>query len=264
MTDEGSIADYFNSVWNRFDACGLTLGIVWFILRVDVTCDSPKFEVCHTFLAAASIFYCFSILNYVSTMNDFFGKMVILVFDMAWDLCAFFSVWLAFFIGVVVFFYSLYRDIPLFSTPTLVFLTLFAANLNNYDPTFENYDVAPMSDVAIWVETIFVAFFSVVLMNLVIARLNFTYSDVSDHADQEWQFRMAETVKSFLLFRETNPLRMLPAPLNLVPTLLSPFHITYIWIKKNAFLRCLEEMHDHFLDENGNFKKFDVFASIAG
>lgn len=65
---------------------------------------------------------------------------------------------------------------------------------------------------------------AILLINLLIARMSTTYQRINDKALQEWSFVYATTVQNFILINEKSPLSILPAPLNMITTALSPLH----------------------------------------
>ena len=93
---------------------------------------------------------------------------------------------------------------------------------------------------------LFISIFSVVIMNLVVAHMTNTYTRIQNQVEQEWQYRLAETVKMFILIEEAHPWRMLPAPLNIVPFLLSlPFcsiHDFYLWLSYRELKGILKDL----------------------
>eukprot|EP01036_Dinobryon_divergens_P006060 gene6060-8031_t len=59
----------------------------------------------------------------------------------------------------------------------------------------------------------------VILLNLVIATFSATYNKMNEQAVNRWCLMKARLVQTYLLIEERSPLAMLPAPLNLVPTM---------------------------------------------
>lgn len=97
--------------------------------------------------------------------------------------------------------------------------------------------------------SIFVAFFSVVLTNVVITRLNYNCSDVHKRGHQKWQLRMADAQALSTIQLNSDTSNGAEPCLYLVWQMVV-YWSSYLWSK-------------NFLDTNHNFKPYS-FISIAG
>ena len=64
----------------------------------------------------------------------------------------------------------------------------------------------------------------IILFNLLIAKMSTTYEKKEKASLEDWEYERAQIVSQFLLIGERSPLCMLPAPFNLITTILYPFH----------------------------------------
>ena len=206
-------------------------------------------------IATSAILFSLGLLRYLSLWEPL-GKLTIMVFAMMRDLASFALFFVICIFGFCVALFSLFRKAEPFMTSGQTSLTLFSATLNNYDATFDSFTSKDRGhSLGIVIEVIYIVLSSVVLMNLVVARMAATHQKIDQKSFQEWQFSTARTVKQFLLFEEKNPLCMLPAPLNLLPALLLPIH--------SWSLHALSQKKVHEL-ESGKMQQTTLLISIAG
>merc|ERR1711998_32312 len=59
-------------------------------------------------------------------------------------------------------------------------------------------------------------------LNLLIAQMSNTYQSIEESSLEQWLFAKVSTVVRFLVIKESNPLCMLPSPLNLITTAVAP------------------------------------------
>jgi ankyrin repeat protein len=239
-----SVANHLFDVFKWFDICSVTLLVVWLVFKFQSIytpdgqiSDEERVYMVKNYqncLAISAITLSLGSLRYFSLWEPL-GKLTIIVFAMIKDLASFAIFFLICIFGFCVAFFSIYRYDAAFATSGQTSLTLFSATLNNYDATFDvfSHKNSPYT-LGIILEVIYILLSSVVLMNLVVARMAATHQNIDQRSFQEWQFATARTVKQFLLFEEKNPLCMLPAPLNLLPTILFPLHCAYLYALSGA------------------------------
>ena len=111
--DDG-LSQYIETKWSLFDVIGLLLAFIWFFTR-SIGFSYHKNEIgyhydfCRGSLASSAIFYCLSMLKYLSMYNEYFGEMIILILNMAYEVFLFMFVWMAFLVGAYIFFLSLFK-----------------------------------------------------------------------------------------------------------------------------------------------------------
>lgn len=115
------------------------------------------------------------------------------------------------------------RQIVLRRNERSTFLTLVDATLGSHD--FSAFlGTHPFYAFGLTIEIIFICTSSIILINLLIAKMANTYSRYDVKADKILKLLMTSNTKAHLLVGEKSPLCILPAPLNLVTILLYPVH----------------------------------------
>jgi flagellar assembly factor FliW len=87
---------------------------------------------------------------------------------------------------------------------------------------------------AIYTQNVFVIFASVMLLNLVIARMSATHDAINEKSFEQWQFRRALSAKGYLLINERCPFNMLAPPFNLLPIVVAfliDYPIMFLYVK---------------------------------
>ena len=107
-------------------------------------------------------------------------------------------------------------------------ITLLDAVLGSHDSSVYDGEF-PFVNLGVVLQYAFLIFTSIVLINLLIAKMSSTFSDVSAHAFNQWQYIKAATTRDFLLLGEKSPLCMLPPPFNLATTFVYPLHYYTLW-----------------------------------
>jgi hypothetical protein len=243
---------HFFDVFKWFDIGSVALLVTWLVFKFNSIYSVGSLEekshminVYQCALATSAILLSMGMLRYFSLWEPL-GKLTIMVFAMMKDLASFAIFFLICIFGFCVAFFSLFRDDSSFSTSGQTSLTLFSATLNNYDAAFDVFSKKdPSFSLGIVLEVIYILLSSVVLMNLVVAKMAATHQHIDQRSFQEWQFATARTVKQFLLFEEKNPLCMLPAPLNLLPAILFPGHLAYLTVMSGAKIHEMDSRAMH-------------------
>ena len=226
-------AHFFTNVWNFVDLLGIVLVSVWALTKSD-----PNYDVeARGALACAAIPMSFGILRYASIEKEM-GNLVITTVSMARDFYSFLVVLVICMFGFGVTMRSLFQHdhenvgddkdlIEGFSTITSTQVTLIDAILGQHDFTQLDGN-SPYFALGLFLLGIFILLTMVILFNLLIAKMSTTYELRAEKSLEDWEFAKAEIVKQFLLIGETDPLCMLPAPLNLITSVVGLVHWPYI------------------------------------
>lgn len=181
-------------------------------------------------LGIAAIPLTISLLRYPSMYVKSFGKFMLSIFLHTVDLIYMLIIFAFTGIGFGIFFYSIYQDTQLFSSPSNTFRMLF-------DMIFLNYDLEDYTNhkVGFVVAIVFIIWTVAVLFNMITARIIATDVDIQNKAGQLYILNKANTILQNSLVYESSPLCMLPAPFNLIPAALYIPHRLII-----AFMRLLK------------------------
>jgi hypothetical protein len=223
-TTTKAVNAYFNSSFNRIDITCYSL------ISLGLLMEYYSQDFYYGVLAISVIFMSISILKYLSGYEPL-GKMVFMIFAMLEDLGKFALIFLVVVFGFYVAMFCLCKQQAehsdsnfAYSTRTSTFLYLLSSAFQNYNSdwneAFPNHD-DKFRWWAIGLQNIFVVFASVMLLNLVIARMSATHDMMNEKSFQEWQYRRALAVKSYLLIYERCPLSMLAPPFNLLPIMVA-------------------------------------------
>jgi hypothetical protein len=211
------LKSHFRNQWNVLDATSIAFLFIWAVLLP----FAAHADIGRASLGGAAIVQAFALLQYVSLLSKDVGELVIISTKMLWDLLNFIVIMLVAMFGFGIAFRGLFYRSAAFSSAGQAFLTLFSAILGNYD--FGDLEsVGPFTFVGYGAMVFFVVISSVMLLNLLIARMSSTYDTTFALALEEWQSFQASVTQGLLLVRgERNALCMLPPPLNAVPTLVA-------------------------------------------
>ena len=224
---------YFDDGWNYSVLSGLGLIIIWAALTYFRRHDEYAQDVALGAISAACIFFSVGILRYFC-LFEAVGKLIIMLQAMVVELAAFAVVFIIFSIGFCLALYCIMDQATGFSSFGTTLLTLFAASLQNFDSTYESLAAGrSFFAISLCIEIVFVVLSSVVLLNLVIARMSAVHEKIDENSFQHWQFTRAVRTKKFLLLEEKHPFCMLPAPLNLIPSSVYFLHSFWLWRWKN-------------------------------
>jgi ankyrin repeat protein len=249
LPDLKGIGDYLGDIWNCLDMSGLTLVSAYFILRYIYGDLDHSLET----LSLSTIFFSVSNMRYLSCVETV-GKLIIMVFAMMGELRSFAFIFIIFVFGFCVTLYCLLSDVAAFRTPKDTVVTLFSMSVQNYDSSFDLLVDKDFSGLALLVQVVYVLLTSVVLMNLIIARMSAIHGKIDDKSFEEWQYSRALTVQQFMVVEERSPFCMLPAPFNILPCIVFPIHA---WLLSNAVRGITEEESvAAFFKSGGNTFKF--------
>jgi hypothetical protein len=225
-----TIKRYFQDIWNLFDFIGLSLLMVWLGLRFN---SIDNFVLFKGFLSMSAIFYSLSMLCYFSIFESI-GMLTLMVFAMIMGLLNFLLLFIVCIWGFWVTLFSLMKydslNSPTFQygSPLSSAVTLFGAIFANF--SIDQYDISnPYQWIHVSILTVYIVFTTVILLNLIIARMSNTHQEVSNRSFEKWNFFKATLLKKFILVKERHPFSMLPAPFNVIPIVLSPVHFYWMY-----------------------------------
>lgn len=218
---------YFSDEWNFADVIDFTLNLVWMILRFSSTLDSHQFHTARIVLSLVSIPQSIGLLRFLAIYKPL-GELVIMLKVMFKELLMFVVIFVMCTIGFGITFFGLFYHTDQFSTGANTALTLFQYTLSNFDFSAFEATSETVNYIGIMVLVVYLLIVTIVLVNLLIARMTNSYQKVDDRALAEWSFDKASTVEQFLLLHEHHPFCMLPAPFNLITTVLYPVHYFYL------------------------------------
>lgn len=137
-------------------------------------------------------------LQYLSTYKSF-GILISIIIQTVNDVQLFIAVYLVYIFGFTIFFHSLFgtKNDSLY-TPSSTALFLFRSTLGDQDFTiFENDPI--FEYIGIFVYVVFLIFTTVVLLNLLIAKINNTFTTMDENATEYFSFEMVRNVSTYIL-----------------------------------------------------------------
>lgn len=209
-----SVAVYLQDEWNYFDLVEYALCLTWLILRF----IPGQFDNARICLAVAAIPQCQGLLRYLSFYKPV-GELVIVLKAMFSDLGVFLTIYLLTVIGFSITFDGLFHGVhgQEFGNIVRTMMSLFSFTMQNFefDNVFNSNNTA-VNTIGPLLQILFVTMTSIVLLNLLIARMTNSHQRISNQALREWSFSQAKTVSGLLLWKEKNCMSMLPPPLNFI------------------------------------------------
>jgi hypothetical protein len=188
--------------------------------------SSTQHDVARAFLAWSAIPMSIGMLRFFSFFQGL-GQLVIMIFAMMQDLVVFLVVFLTSILGFGIAFHCLFSDTTMFQSSGATFLTLFDAALGSHD--FETYNGHKYQNLGFVTMGLYTTFVSIILLNLIIARMSSTHDKISDKSFEQWSMVMAKNVKDCLLIKEkSSPMCMLSPPFNIISTVMFPLDL---WAK---------------------------------
>jgi len=195
------------------------------------------------FLPLSAIPLSLGLLQSVS-INQSIGQLIIMIKAMVWDLFSMFILFIICTFGFAVTFTGIFPDLAEYQSLEYSFLSLFSATLGGFtffNPTSAdddiNFQIASTNfsaNIGNFLLVIFLLFSTVMLLNLLIARMANTHNKIDGKSTQEWSYFMGQTLQNFILLREKSCLSMLPAPFNLLTAIFLP--IQYLLKNKGMFI----------------------------
>jgi fumarate reductase subunit D len=207
------IKKFVLDVWNFLDLTTLGLLLAWGILLG----YESAFTAARMVLGLAAIPLAVSLLQYLSIQQDL-GELVLIIINMCNDIRIFFLVYMICITGYGIAFLGFYYGFDGYKDIADAYLTLFSASMGNFDYEEFRENSGAVSVYGIAVLTTFLVLTSILLLNLLIARLSSTYNMISERSIEEFSYIKAKNVKKYLRHSEASPLCMLPPPLNAIPT----------------------------------------------
>ena len=236
-----NLHEYFDD-WNKLDTLSSILLIIW--LSLDRTLDRNYVHTddgngAHTVLCISAIPIALGLLRFIST-NKNVGQLLIMIREMSSDVLSFFVLYVVCTVGFAITLAGLYNtnignnnddSVAIqFNYLPYSFLSLYSATLGNFQFPFQMDSINSSRNT---IETLLLIIYllgsTVMLLNLLIARMSNTHQKINDNSMREWTFLFAKNCKQFTLLKETSPLSMLPAPFNVLTIAVLPIHEAFIW-----------------------------------
>jgi hypothetical protein len=205
-----------------FDLLSLFCLLTWLLLRV----RSDTITVARVILSLAAIPTSLSLLPYFSLVKPMGELILILKFIMA-DIVVFGIVYLVFVFGFGISIFVLFHSSSLFPTSGLMFLQLFIYTLNQFDFEVFQTDSIFVNTIGIVLLMIFLSLTAIILINVLIASLTSTHQKILEKALVEWSYVKGQLVANHLLLKESNTMKIIPAPFNILPVLFLPLQFIY-------------------------------------
>ena len=172
-------------------------------------------------ISLAAIPQSLSLLQFLCMVPSL-GHFVIMIGAVLADVVNFLFVFIACIIGFSIALRGIFYDNENFVSTGQTLLTVYSGIFGNLD--FSIFDLDhPFDHLGQGLLVVYSMLTAIVLINLLIARMAYTYQTVSERVEEEWGFYKAETTQTFLEFEDRNPLCKLPAPLNTVSMLAALF-----------------------------------------
>jgi hypothetical protein len=213
LENDLNFSEYLHDEWNVYDLLEYTLCLGWFVARL----SKNYFAVGRVFLAISAIPQSQGLLRYLSVYRPI-GELIIVMKAMTVDFVVFLIIYLLSIFGFGIAFTGLFYspDNPNYGSVINTILSLFSMTMNNFMFNVFNATSSSVNSIGILLMMLFIVMTSVILLNLLIARMTSSHERVQKQALREWSFAQAQTVSSLILWQEKNSLSMLPPPLNLL------------------------------------------------
>jgi len=232
-----NLSEYFDD-WNKLDTLSSILLIVWLSLDRNYV-HTADGNGAHTVLCISAIPIALGLLRFIST-NKNVGQLLIMIREMSSDVLSFFVLYVVCTVGFAITLAGLYNTnidnnnddsvAMSFNFLPYSFLSLYSATLGNFQFPFQMDSINSSRNT---IETLLLVIYllgsTVMLLNLLIARMSNTHQKINDNSMREWTFLFAKNCKQFTLLKETSPLSMLPAPFNVLTIAVLPIHEAFIW-----------------------------------
>jgi len=233
-----NLYEYFDD-WNKLDTVSSILLIMWLSLDRNYVSSPGPGVGAHTVLCLAAIPIALGLLRFIS-INKSVGQLLIMIREMSSDVLSFFVLYVVCTVGFAITLAGLYNsnfdqsddDIVAnsFNFLPYSFLSLYSATLGNFQFPFEVGGVNSSNNL---IETILLIIYllgsTVMLLNLLIARMSNTHQKINDNSMREWTYLFAKNCKQFSLLKELPAISMLPAPFNIITIAVLPIHEVLIW-----------------------------------
>ena len=195
---------YITNVWNILD-CGALLAIAFWI---GLTCNGHIYAG-YSSLAISNVFMSIDLLRYLSVVQEI-GEFNITLLVLSTDLYSYCIVFALLMFGFCVLQFSLFGKLDdgnvnsSFSSSGQTFLTMLSAALGNYDNEYHNAfpRTSIFRKIGVALQVIYIIFFSIVILNIVIARMASTYKKVNKDSFQKWQLSRAQILMDYILLEE--------------------------------------------------------------
>jgi hypothetical protein len=179
-----SFVEYVSTFWNSVHLVSYVLIFVW-----AVTFRSPHlFDCARICLSVASIPLSIGILEYLSAIRSL-GHLVIIVVAMMLDVANFLVIYIVCIVAFSICFNGLFSHMSLYQFSSgQTFLSMCSYSVHNF--MFDQFSTPDKdrNSVGEIVLIVYVTLTSIVLINLLIARMASTHNKITEKAVQEWSF----------------------------------------------------------------------------
>lgn len=216
---------FFEDPWRFMDAASLCLLTGWAACYL---IGSSHATLANQLLATACIPLSIGLLRYPSVLNAKFGTAVLATFLAAKSLVDYLLIYAATGLGFGLTFFTVFRrDLLEFQSAQRCLRTLFEAVLVSFDGSL--FDDLRNGTFGLSISFLFLLWAVVVLFTCLLASIIFNFGALCEQAAR-WQVLFkCRQIQQFNMSLEKSPFCMLPPPLNLLPTVLYPFHVYYSW-----------------------------------
>lgn len=213
---------HISDKWNILDMVTICFICIW----ADNKYEYPS--VAHTWLSLSAISLSLSMLR-LQSLSQQTGQLMLMVFEILSDLTTFFAVLLPCVLGFGIVFHSLFSHAHAYSTVQETFLTLVDAALGSHEFGVFSHSYHEFNGIGLMV--IYKILVTIVVLNLIVARMSATHDKIDSNALEVWSKLQAVSTEEFLLLRERHFLCSLPPPFNVLSifaALVEPI-LTMLW-----------------------------------
>lgn len=228
------LQEYFSQGWNILDFFSYILILIG-LTSLFYGIDSYEYEnIGYPFLSCASIPMSLSLFQFLIVFESV-GHITIVLSSMIIDVIRILFVYFIFQFGFAVTLLGLHNQDIEFNNFGSSMLYLFSTMLGNFDFESFNSSNSTIKIISIILLVCFLVLTSIVLLNLIIAKMTNTFQKVDDKSKEEVLFLKSITTSNYLIKKESNVLCMLPAPLNIATILVFPLDYFYFFKRGRSF-----------------------------
>jgi len=201
---------HFTSFWNIQDML-----IIFTVVAFAICKGNPQIPNAYAYqaLAIVSLFVLFRTLSFARILESY-GMLVTALFIMMADAIKFLVLFLIIMVGFAVVMFCIVPDAEHFSSVSTSFLYVFEAGMTNFD--FGWVQGSANETLGIIVFTIYIIISAIVLLNMLIAILAETYSEMSNFRKQKSAVSRAHFIQEYQAAHND-----LPTPLNCITAMFS-------------------------------------------
>ncbi|RYG69605.1 hypothetical protein EON64_02285 [archaeon] len=224
---------FFEHPYKIFDAFTLLLSISWVILRVVAMnfgseTANKLYGSSSQLLVLSCVPSALGLIRYVAAFYRPLAVEMLTIFAVFQELSVFLLIFSCLGLGFGVSFYAIFHnDVDAFQSPALTLIALFNAILRVHDDSI--FDTSNNKISGLVIGAVFLLLGIVVFFNAIIGSIAANYAKHMTKSEARWQWIKSRYIQQFLLVQEKSPMCMLPAPFNLVPSLLYFPHVYVVW-----------------------------------